>query len=192
MSNNKQWYALYTAKDYEKKVADSLSKKKIEYFCPFNQVADKYSDRKRKASQPLFPGYVFVHVAKDEHGYLKQIKGVLSILHWLKEPAVFDNIEIEMVREFLNVHPSVKPQKTAVDMNENARIRVIRSTLTEQANKIVSTNNRQVELVLPCMGCVLSAEVEPNKMELVTTRFMSQMKTFVKPEDFYLLLEIVH
>lgn len=179
MSNNKLWYALYIDSDYEKKVMTSLVRRKIEYYYPINQVSVKLIGTQRKTNQPLFPGFMFVKVNCGNHESLIQLSGVLSIVHWLKEPAVFDNEDIEMIRQFINVHTSVKQHKIAVNMFDKAK--VVANTLTEQQNGEVLMNIKQVQLFLPSLGCILSAEVEKGKIG-ITKKLTSQTKTFETTE----------
>ncbi len=42
-----KWYAVYTRPRWEKKVAEILTRKKIENYCPLNKVVRQWSDRKK-------------------------------------------------------------------------------------------------------------------------------------------------
>ena len=66
MNNTKNWYAVYTRPRAEKKVADALTKKKIENFSPINKVIRQWSDRKKIVYEPLFTSYVFIKVSELE------------------------------------------------------------------------------------------------------------------------------
>jgi len=56
------WFALQTRSRSEKKVASQLETKGIETFLPLVTEVHRWSDRRQKVQQPLFPGYVFVHI----------------------------------------------------------------------------------------------------------------------------------
>ena len=60
-----QWYAVYTKPRWEKKVADLLTKKQIENYCPLNRVLRQWSDRKKVILEPLFTSYVFVRISES-------------------------------------------------------------------------------------------------------------------------------
>jgi len=84
MNNTKNWYAVYTRPRAEKKVADALTKKKIENFSPINKVIRQWSDRKKIVYEPLFTSYVFVKVSEQELSAIKQTDGVINLVSWLK------------------------------------------------------------------------------------------------------------
>ena len=54
MSTEKKWYAVYTRPKWEKKVAELLSRKRIENYCPLNKSIKQWSDRKKTIFEPLF------------------------------------------------------------------------------------------------------------------------------------------
>jgi transcription antitermination factor NusG len=58
-----RWFALQTRARHEKKVASQLREKGIESFLPLSKEMHQWSDRQRLVQQPLFAGYVFVHIA---------------------------------------------------------------------------------------------------------------------------------
>src|SRR4051812_47816627 len=101
---NQKWYAVYTRPRWEKKVAEILSSKKIENYCPLNKVVRQWSDRKKIVHEPLFTSYVFVHVEDGKLGKLRQIDGIINMVYWLGKPAVIRDVEIETIKRFLNDH----------------------------------------------------------------------------------------
>ena len=62
MFEEKKWFVVYTKSRCEKKVADLLTKKGIENYCPLNRVQKQWSDRKKIILAPLFTSYVFVRI----------------------------------------------------------------------------------------------------------------------------------
>jgi transcription antitermination factor NusG len=59
-----RWYAVQTRARHEKKVDTQLREKGIEAFLPLWSEMHQWSDRQRLVHQPLFSGYVFVHIAE--------------------------------------------------------------------------------------------------------------------------------
>jgi transcriptional antiterminator NusG len=49
-------------------------------------------------AQPLFPGYVFVHVQRRHSGKVLQVPGVVSLVGSGREPSVLPAAEIESLR----------------------------------------------------------------------------------------------
>jgi transcription antitermination factor NusG len=59
------WFAIQTRSRSEKKVASQFEAKGIEVFLPLLSELHSWSDRRKLVHQPLFPGYVFVHIAQS-------------------------------------------------------------------------------------------------------------------------------
>ncbi|MEO6290685.1 MAG: transcription termination/antitermination NusG family protein, partial [Ginsengibacter sp.] len=74
----KNWYAVYTKPQCEKKVAAVLTKWKIENFCPLKIVKINLLGRIRLQYEPLFKSYVFLYISKDQICRLDKISGVVN------------------------------------------------------------------------------------------------------------------
>jgi len=77
MNSGKNWYAVYTRPKWEKKVAELLSRKRIENYCPLHKSIKQWSDRKKTIFEPLFNSYVFVHVDETDHLPVRQTKKLM-------------------------------------------------------------------------------------------------------------------
>jgi len=69
------WYAVHTRCRHEKVVAKEFSAKKINHFLPLVPRRRRWSDRYVTVHEPLFPGYVLVHMI---HSNYAQRIGVLD------------------------------------------------------------------------------------------------------------------
>ena len=165
MNSFKQWYAVYTRPRWEKKVAELLQRKNLEVYCPLNRVVRQWSDRKKTVLEPLFKSYVFVRVAQDEHSLLLQTDGILNMVYWLGKPAVIKDVEIDMIRRFLNEHKSIKLEKTKVSVND--MVRVISGPLMEHEGQVIALKNRSVKIILPSLGYMMVAEVDAINIEVI-------------------------
>jgi len=58
-----QWYAVQTRCRHEKKLLLHLGYSYVDSFLPLFSRLSCWSDRKQVIQEPLFPGYVFVHIA---------------------------------------------------------------------------------------------------------------------------------
>lgn len=180
MNESKNWYAVYTRPRCEKKVAEQLSRKKIECYCPTNKVVRKWSDRKKVVFEPLFTTYVFVKAAESELVQLKQTEGVVNLVYWLQKPAVIPDREIEAIRHFLNDNINVSLQKTNINISD--RVRIISGPLMAHEGNVLSVKTRTVKLSLPSLGYLMVAEVESASVEVLLPR------EFGMPEMDYPLL----
>ncbi len=165
MNNTKKWYAVYTRPKAEKKVADALSKKKIENFSPINKVVRQWSDRKKIIYEPLFTSYVFVKITDQELSNIKQTDGVINLVYWLNKPAIIRDSEIEAVKRFLNENENVKLEKTSISIDDN--VRILGGPLMEYEGQVLSTKNKTLKIFLPSMGYLMYAEIESTNVEVI-------------------------
>jgi transcription antitermination factor NusG len=161
-----KWFAVYTKPRWEKKVAETLSKRNIENYCPLNMVVRQWSDRKKTVYEPLLTSYVFVRVEEKQHSELKQMSGVINLVYWLKTPAVIKDKEIDAMKEFLDTYKSITLEKTAVDINDT--VRILTGPLMEYEGNVISINkNKTVRITLPSLGFLMVAEVQKSNVEVV-------------------------
>ncbi len=159
----KNWYAVYTKSRCEKKVSASLTKKKIENYCPLNRVHS--SDRRKMILEPLFPSFVFVYITEMEMSNIRQTSDVNNFVYWLGRPAVIKDVEIESIQHFLAEHTDVSLEKTAV--NHSDMVRIVSGPLMEFEGNVVSIKNNKVKVTLPSLGFLMTAEVQKSNVELL-------------------------
>ena len=155
----KNWYAVYTKPNYEKKVASLFTKRKIENFCPLNCRKIKSFRRSKILQVPLFKSYVFVHISMAEISSLKQTDGVISILYWMGEPAVIRHDEIEAIREFISDHQNIELERTHVNTLEAARV-VDNSPSYSIEGNVFAVKNKILKIHLPSLGYIMVARME--------------------------------
>jgi transcription antitermination factor NusG len=168
MESIKKWYAIYTRPRWEKKVAELLTRKKIENYCPVNRVYRQWSDRKKIVQEPLFTSYVFVNIDKTEQLTVRSTDGVINFVYWLSKPAVIRNEEIDIIKHFLNEYDNIKLEK--VEVKTNDVVRIISGPLMEYKGLVVSLKSKSVKILLPSLGYMMYAEVSTNSIEIVTSK----------------------
>src|SRR5450432_1991970 len=164
-SLTKKWYVVYTRPRWEKKVADLLGRKKIEFYCPLNKVQKQWSDRKKIVEEPLFCSYIFVNIDDAEQLPVRTTEGIINFVYWLGKPAVIRNEEIKVIRDFVNSYKTVRLEKTTVNLNDT--VRIIAGPLITQKGQVVSVKNKTVKVILPSLGYMMHAEIEISNIELV-------------------------
>jgi transcription antitermination factor NusG len=98
------WFAVWTRNQYESKVAERLRRKAIEVFLPCIAVPSLRRDRHRVLSRPLFPGYLFVHLAPSHERYIQvaSTDGVVRLLgECLDERYAIADAQVEAVRRIV-------------------------------------------------------------------------------------------
>lgn len=171
MKNN--WYVLYTKSRCEKKVADLLSKRNVENYCPLNRVYRQWSDRKKMVTEPLFNSYVFIHSCEDELNTIKKLStNIVNVVYWLGKPAIIRNEEIEQIRYFLNEYSNVTIEKQPVRMNEI--VRIIKGPFRNLEGTVADIKNNMLVLSLPSLGYKMMAEVNASNIEILNNGFTRQ------------------
>src|SRR5947209_13031362 len=106
-----RWYAAYTSANHEKRVAKQLSVRDVEHFLPLYDSVRRWKDRRVRLEMPLFPGYVFVHLALCDRLQVLQAPGVARLVGFGGQPAALPDQEIETLRQGLAREMSVEPHQ---------------------------------------------------------------------------------
>jgi transcription elongation factor/antiterminator RfaH len=106
-----RWYAAYTNPRHEKRVGQQMEGRRIDCFVPLYKSIRRWKDRRKQLELPLFPGYVFVHMALKDRLQVLRLPGVVQLVSFNGRPAALPDIEIEALRERLirNVHAEPHP-----------------------------------------------------------------------------------
>ena len=106
---NAYWYAVYVRSRYEKKVNRVFIENSIESFLPLLETWRQWSDRKKKVSEPLFRGYVFVRIdMKSEHVKVLDTDGVVKFIGIGRTPSVISDRDIDWIRKLVREPDAVK------------------------------------------------------------------------------------
>src|SRR5882724_3725227 len=103
------WYAAYTRANYEKRVSERLGISGVEHFLPLYSSMRRWKDRRIRLDMPLFPGYVFVHMALRDRLQVLQVPGVARLVGFDGTPAALPADEIETLRASLLRDVEVQP-----------------------------------------------------------------------------------
>jgi transcription antitermination factor NusG len=157
-ATTKQWYALYTQPKWEKRVTETLEKKKLEVYCPMNhRVPRHWGERKKALMEPLFQSLIFVYASEADQERIRETDGVINFIHWLNKPAIIRQEEIDTIRKFLNEYDFVSLEKATVNLNE--KVRIINGPLMMWEGQIVQVRTNVVKIMLPSLGYALVAEI---------------------------------
>ena len=154
----KNWYAVYTKPQSEKKVAASFTKKKLEIFFPMVCVKTKTFRKHKFVFEPLFKSIVFVYASQEETMLLKHTNGVINLLYWLGKPAVIAEDEIAAIKEFTEDYRNIKVEPAFVNNNEVAHS--VNGTTVSMEGQLYAVKNKTAKINLPSLGYTLVAEVE--------------------------------
>jgi transcription antitermination factor NusG len=97
-----RWFAAYTCANHEKRVTAELQNRDVEHFLPLYSSVRRWKDRRVNLELPLFPGYVFVHLALRDRLRVLQIPSVVHLVGFNGEPAALPDEEMESLRSGLS------------------------------------------------------------------------------------------
>ena len=159
-----RWFALYTASRHEKRVAQHLSQREIEFYLPLYKSERKWSDGSRVTLDlPLFPGYLFIHIQRSERSRVLGVPGALAVVGGTGgEPACLPDTTIHALRSGLEARPA-RPHPL---LTAGQRVR-IRSGALAGFEGIVARNKNIFRVVLTVEHIMQSYAVEVAVEDLV-------------------------
>jgi transcription antitermination factor NusG len=160
-----RWYAAYTTARHEKRIADHCGLRQIEHFLPLYRTLQRYKNGSRvNLELPLFPGYIFVHIACEKRVRILEIPGVLSIVSRGRDPIPLPDFEIESLRAGLHQR-RVEPHPYLV---VGERVRIKSGSMEGLEGVLVrKKNDFRVVLTLDTIMRSIAVEVDAEELEPV-------------------------
>lgn len=158
----RKWLALYSRPRWEKKVAQLLTEKGLESYCPVNKVRRKWSDRVKVVEEPLFKSYVFVRVADGDKTAVRMTPGVINFVYWNGKPALIKDKEINAIKQFLNDYENVEVKPIELELNQ--RVKVTKGPLMDQEGQVLELQRKTVKVAIDSLGYLLIAHIERTKL----------------------------
>ena len=103
------WYAAYTASRHEKRVAEQLQERSIDHFLPLYETIHRWKNGRHRVQLPLFPGYVFVHIALRDRLPVLTIPGLVRLVGFSGVPFPLPEQDIEAMQNALNSGVAAEP-----------------------------------------------------------------------------------
>lgn len=136
------WYAVHVRSRHEFKVLNRLTVAGIDVFLPVVERLNKWKDRKKLVSFPLFPGYLFVHIHKIYDTMLAILKtpGVVRFIGIIPgEPEPVPDEQIDSLKRLVESKENLDPYPY---LKEGQRVRIkkgplagVEGILTEKAGQ---------------------------------------------------------
>jgi len=157
-----RWYAVYTCANHEKRVADQLACRSVEHFLPQYESVRRWKDRKVRLQLPLFPGYLFVHLAEQERLRVLQVPGVVRLVGFHGSPTPMPEEDLERIQQFLGQGWRAEPHPY---LQTGRRARVVRGPLAGMEGIVLRRKNRS-RLVLSFDLIHRSMAIETDEADL--------------------------
>ena len=158
MEPEKKWYAVYTKPRWEKKIDSVLIRKGIESWCPLQKIERQWSDRKKIIEDPLFKSYVFVRISNEEKTKVLMTDGVLNFVHYLGNPAVIKNDEVDTIKRYLAEKDASIFIISQEGFVEETKIRVNHGVFMGNEGTVLRSGKKKVYVKLESLGQVMVVE----------------------------------
>jgi transcription antitermination factor NusG len=161
-----QWYAAYTRSRHEKVVAEALQQRTVEHFLPLYETVRKWKNGRFKVQLPLFPGYLFVHIALRDRLRVLQVPGVVRLIGFNGVPAPLPQVELEIIRSALSTGVEAAPHPY---LRVGQRVRITSGPMEGLQGILLRRRGRprvvvSVDLIMRSVALDIdAAQVEPLK-----------------------------
>lgn len=156
-----RWFVLHTLPRQEKALAETLVAMSVRHYLPMLTKVSYYAHRKRVASLPMFPSYVFLWGAREESYRAITTKRVARVIE-VGEQARLDH-ELRQVRRVLETDAGIDAYQY---LTEGRPVRVVSGPL-KGVEGVVESLARADRLILrvSALGQAVSVQVHPSLIE---------------------------
>ena len=159
------WYVIYTKSRCEKKVADLLSERGFEVYCPLVKTKKAWSDRLKTVEEPLLKSYCFVKCTDVERSEVRFVPGVVRFLYWLGKPAVVKQSVINQLQKNLSNYSADCIQIERIEKGESL---VVKSgPFVNQIGKTIEVKGKRIVMLLEQLGIRITIDTLQNRVEKV-------------------------
>lgn len=100
--NQRWWFALYTKPRSEFKAAEQISEAGVQFYLPAVTRVKQWSDRKKKVTEPLLRGYIFIYANERERIISLEQYSVVRCLTEAGRAAKIPDWQIENLKRMLS------------------------------------------------------------------------------------------
>src|SRR5882672_10896502 len=167
--NAAAWYAIRIRSRHEKLVNQQLASRDIDVFLPLVTRRQRWADRWKNVSFPLFPGYCFARFPYGQHEQRLAVVsavGFMQILGINGDPTPVPDREIEAVRQLVTCTLPLDPHPY---LNEGMEVEVMRGPL-EGVRGILLRKGRHARFIVAIHLIQQAASVELDAADVEPVR----------------------
>jgi transcription antitermination factor NusG len=113
-STDKFWFALYTKPRSEFKAEQQLIAANITNYLPTIKLLKQWSDRKKKVTEPLLRGYIFINSNEEERLISLEQQSIVRCIFDAGHPARIPDWQIDNIRTMLETKADIIVHKGIV------------------------------------------------------------------------------
>lgn len=98
---NKWWFALYTKPRSEFKAAEQIGEVDVQLYLPTITRIKQWSDRKKKVTEPLIRGYIFIYANEKERVLSLERPAIVKCIFDQGRPAKIPEWQIDNLKRML-------------------------------------------------------------------------------------------
>ena len=122
-NESESWFAIQTAPQAEKKVAEHLIYKGYQCFLPLYKSRRKWSDRIKVLELPLFAGYVFCRMQESITGPIRSTPGIVRIVGFGGKPCAIPESEIEIIQQVIRSGVEASPYVPFLKVGQKVQVK---------------------------------------------------------------------
>lgn len=162
MTENKNWYAVYTKSRAEKKLFQLLSGKNIDSFLPLKKELRQRSDRKKWIETPLLSSYLFVHISHQEYFDVLNTPGAVKYVSFEGKAVPIPDEQIATLKRFTQNEPE-DLQVYYGHLDPGEYVEVVSGPLRGIKGEVLEMRGKyRILLRFDTLGCCVHAEVAAN------------------------------
>ena len=105
--NDRHWFALYTKPRHEFKAELQLNNVSVDSYLPTQIVTKRWSDRKKKVTEPIFRGYIFINANEKERFLALSQSAIVRCISFIGKPSIIPDWQIDSIKKMLSEAPEV-------------------------------------------------------------------------------------
>jgi len=106
-NNEKTWFALYTKPRSEFKASQQLAGVEVEHYLPTITRLKQWSDRKKKVTEPLIRGYIFIYATENQRLASVEQPSIVRCVFDGGHPASIPDWQIDNIRKMLSLKSEI-------------------------------------------------------------------------------------
>lgn len=159
-ATGKQWYLIQCKPREDKRALENLERQGYQCLLPMQQIERLQKGKLQSLSEPLFPGYLFIHLDKVEDNWLpiRSTRGVNQIVKFGGRPTPVPSAVID---ELSNRESKAAPALVAGD-----RVQINEPSLRQvEAIFLEKNGDERVLLLLKLLQREVTVEIPIGKVE---------------------------